>query len=176
VKIIVCPLSRLEDTLTRSGAKHVITLVRDEELIKRERDRLLGHGLELGKHLWIEVDDIDEELDGMIAPSLTHLEQLISFLGKWDGTTPIVVHCYAGISRSTAAAFILACILSPTLNEREVARRLRLASPTARPNKRFIALADSHLKRDGRMIHAVSMIGEGKGAYEGDPFSLCLDG
>jgi predicted protein tyrosine phosphatase len=176
VKIIVCPLSRLKETLNRSGAKHVITLIRDEELIKRERDSLLGHGLELDKHLWIEVDDIDEELDGMIAPTHAHLEQLISFARKWDGTTPMVVHCYAGISRSTAMAFILACISSPTRNEMEIARRLRIASPTARPNKRLIAIADSYLKRDGRMIRAVSMIGEGIGAYEGDPFTLCLDG
>jgi predicted protein tyrosine phosphatase len=175
MEIIVCPLSQLKDTLGRSRAQHVVTLVRSEELIKRERDGLLGHGLAPDNHLWIEMDDIEQELDGMIAPSQRHVEQLIGFLETCDGAGRLVVHCYAGISRSTAAALILACIMAPQLGETEIARRLRLASPTARPNARFVALADAHLKRDGRMVRAVAMIGEGKGAYEGSPFTLCLD-
>jgi predicted protein tyrosine phosphatase len=175
MEIIVCPLSQLKDTLGRSRAQHVVTLVRSEELIKRERDGLLDHGLAPDNHLWIEVDDIDEELDGMIAPSLEHIEQLIGFLERHDRAAPLIVHCYAGISRSTAAAFILACMLAPQLGESEIARRLRQASPTARPNTRLVALADAHLKRDGRMVRAVAMIGEGKGAYEGEPFTISLD-
>jgi predicted protein tyrosine phosphatase len=59
--------------------------------------------------------------------------------------------------------------------ESEIARRLRLASPTARPNARFVAIADTYLKRDGRMVRAVSMIGEGKGADKGSPFAISLD-
>jgi predicted protein tyrosine phosphatase len=175
MEIFVCPLSRLSETLGRSRAQHVVTVVRSEELIRRERDGLLGHRLNPGNHLWIEVDDIAEELDGMIAPGEQHIEELIGFLEKFDRTGPIVVHCYAGISRSTAVAYILACLLSPQLSESEIARRLRQASPTARPNARFVALADARLKRDGRMVRAMSMIGEGSGAYEGEPFAIHLD-
>jgi predicted protein tyrosine phosphatase len=126
-------------------------------------------------HLWIEVDDIAEEIDGMIAPGEAHIEELIGFLEKFDRAGPIVVHCYAGISRSTAVAYILACLLSRQLGEREIAKRLRAASPTARPNTRFVALVDTRLKRDGRMVRAMSMIGEGSGAYEGEPFTILLD-
>jgi predicted protein tyrosine phosphatase len=126
-------------------------------------------------HLWIEVDDIAEEIDGMIAPGEAHIEELIGFLEKFDRAGPIVVHCYAGISRSTAVAYILACLLSRQLGEREIAKRLRDASPTARPNTRFVALVDTRLKRDGRMVRAMSMIGEGSGAYEGEPFTILLD-
>jgi len=85
------------------------------------------------------------------------------------------VHCYAGISRSTAAAFISACVLNPERNEAEIAARLRAASQTAYPNRRLIALADRHLDRKGRMVAAVEGMGFGTGAYEAVPFALDLD-
>jgi predicted protein tyrosine phosphatase len=173
--IIVCPLSRLQETISQSGARHLVTLVRDEELIARERTGLFEHRVKLDAHLWLEMDDIAEEMDGMIAPNQEHIESLIRFLERWDRSKPLIVHCYAGISRSTAAAFISACVLSPGLSEDEIARRLRLASPTARPNTRLISIADSRLDRNGRMIRAVNAIGEGLGAYESTPFAIRLD-
>jgi predicted protein tyrosine phosphatase len=172
--IIVCSLSRLQEMVSRSGAQHIVTLVRDEELIKRERDGLRRKGIEPDNHLWLEMDDIADEMHGMIAPSVEHVEKLISFLDRWNRSLPLVVHCYAGISRSTAAAFIAACVLPPSLDETEIAKRLRLASPTARPNARFVALADSYLGRNGRMVRAISQIGDGAGAYEAEPFRLHL--
>jgi predicted protein tyrosine phosphatase len=36
-------------------------------------------------------------------------------------------------------------------------------------------LADTHLKRDGRMVRAVSRIGYGLAAYEAEPFELKTD-
>lgn len=173
--IIVCPLSQLQKTLGHSGAHHGVTLVRDDELIGRERDGLKGNVGGLDGHLWLDVDDIDDELDGLIAPGHEHVERLITFLPSWNRSMPLVVHCYGGISRSTAAAFISACVLSPRLDETEIARRLRLASPTARPNTRLIAIADCHLGREGRMVRAVTEIGLGAGAYEGEPFAIRLD-
>jgi predicted protein tyrosine phosphatase len=122
----------------------------------------------------ILMDDIAEEMDGMIAPSEEHIEDLIRFLERWDRSTPLIVHCYAGISRSTAAAFISACVVSPCFPENEIARRLRLASPTARPNTRLVSIPDARLGRNGRMIRAVSAIGEGLGAYESTPFVIRL--
>ena len=57
----------------------------------------------------------------------------------------MVIHCFAGVSRSTAAAFIAACALAPKRDEFDVARALRAASPTATPNARLVALADRAL-------------------------------
>ncbi len=173
--IIVCSLSRLQETVSQSGAQHVVTLVRDEQLIKREHEGLRRNGVEPEDHLWLKMDDIADEMDGMIAPSEEHVEKLLAFLERWDRSQPLVVHCYAGISRSTAAAFIAACVISPDLDEAEIANRLRLASPTARPNIRLVAIADSYLGRNGRMVRAISQIGEGAGTYEAEPFKLYLD-
>jgi predicted protein tyrosine phosphatase len=173
--IIVCSLSRLQETVGKSRARHVVTLVRDEELIRREREALRGNGVKPEDHLWLEMDDIAEEMDGMIAPSEQHIEQLIVFLKRWDRAQPMVVHCYAGISRSTAAAFIAACAISPERDEAEIAARLRAASPTAYPNRRLVALADRYLKRGGKMTAAIETMGFGAGAYEAEPFGLDLD-
>jgi predicted protein tyrosine phosphatase len=173
--IIVCPLSQLQKTLGQSGARHVVTLIRDDELIGREREGLRVNVGDLDGHLWLEMDDIADEMEGLIAPDQAHVEKLAAFLAGWSRAAPLIVHCYAGISRSTAAAFISACIVSPQLSETEIARRLRLASPTARPNSRLIAIADAHLGRQGRMVRAVSEIGDGTGAYEGEPFAIRLD-
>jgi predicted protein tyrosine phosphatase len=173
--IIVCSLSRLQETVGKSRARHVVTLVRDEELIRREREALRGNGVKPEDHLWLEMDDIAEEMDGMIAPSEQHVEQLLAFLKRWDRAQPMVVHCYAGISRSTAAAFIAACAISPERSEAEIAARLRAASPTAYPNRRLVALADRYLKRGGKMTAAIETMGFGVGAYEVEPFGLDLD-
>ena len=86
----------------------------------------------------------------------------------------MVIHCFAGVSRSTAAAFIAACALNPRRDEFEVARVLRAASPTATPNARLVALADEALERRGRMTAAIMEIGHGEECFEGTPFTLEL--
>ena len=96
-----------------------------------------------------------------------------SFRG-WDRSAPVVIHCYAGVSRSTAAAFIAACLLDETRSEMSIARDIRERSPTATPNALMVKIADRLLGRDGRMIEAVRSIGRGTDCYEGVPFSLDL--
>jgi predicted protein tyrosine phosphatase len=167
--IKVCPLSRLNDTVEECRAKHVVTLVRDEARLFRPAR------VEPDNHLWLQMDDITDEIEGMICPREEHVEKLVSFLERWDREQPLVIHCFAGISRSTAAAFIAACALAPQRDEVEIARRLRMASATASPNPRLIALGDSYLGREGRMLRAVDRIGYGLAAYEAEPFTLPVD-
>lgn len=84
----------------------------------------------------------------------------------------MVIHCRAGVSRSTAAALILACALYPARDPHEAAQTLRAASPIATPNPLMIALADDHLNRQGRLIQAAAAIGRGAEAPWGEPFRL----
>jgi predicted protein tyrosine phosphatase len=87
----------------------------------------------------------------------------------------MVVHCFAGISRSTAGAFVAACALNPRREELTIARELRRLSQTASPNRRIVSIGDRLLGRSGRMVDAVETIGPGRMAYEGDPFRLDLE-
>ena len=72
----------------------------------------------------------------------------------------MLIHCWAGISRSTATAFVLACERSPRVEERRIAQVLREAAPHASPNRRIVALADRLMGRGGRMIAAVEAMGD----------------
>jgi predicted protein tyrosine phosphatase len=126
-------------------------------------------------HLKISMDDITEQMDGFVAPSDSHIEQVLNFVRGWDRSAPLVVHCYAGISRSTASAFAAVCMLNPHRDEISIARQLRAASPIASPNRLIVSLADRALGRDGRMLRALDEMGPGNLMIEGRPFRLDLD-
>ncbi len=85
-----------------------------------------------------------------------------------------MIHCYAGISRSTAAAYIAACALAPERDEAAIADALRAASPSATPNPCSWRSPTGCSDRDGRMVAAIARIGRGADAFEGTPFTLAL--
>jgi predicted protein tyrosine phosphatase len=167
-RIIVCPLSQVPTSVSEHQASHLVTLIKDGTRVERP------HSISPDRHLFLTFDDIVEPIDGMIPPAEHHAKALLSFVGQWDQKQPIVVHCFAGISRSTAAAFIILCSLRPEKAEVELARGLRAASPSATPNIRLVGFADRLLERNGRMIAAIESIGRGEIAFEGTPFVLPL--
>ena len=164
----VCPLSRLHDTVALTRASHLVTLMGKDSEVQRPA------GIAAERHLFIGVNDIAEPLEGYVLPGAEHIEALLAFVQSWGRESPLVFHCWAGISRSTAAAYISACALAPERDEAAVAQALREAAPSATPNPRFIALADDILNRRGRMVDAVRRIGRGAEASEGTPFTLHL--
>lgn len=118
------------------------------------------------------MNDISEPQRGLVPPNDSHVRELIDFVVDWDRQLPLLIHCWAGISRSTAAAYITLCALNPGIDENHLAHTLRAASPTATPNTRLVLLADGLLKRNGRMARAVEEIGRGETTMEGAPFQL----
>jgi predicted protein tyrosine phosphatase len=114
-------------------------------------------------------------MDGFVAPNEGHITQVLDFVRGWDRASPLVIHCYAGISRSTASAFAAACMLNPDRDERDIALRIRAASPIASPNRLLVTLADKALGRGGRMVRALDEMGPGNLTVIGKPFRLDLD-
>jgi predicted protein tyrosine phosphatase len=172
VEIHVCPLSQLDITLQRSGARHVISLLGRETVIPELAS------LQSTTRIRLDFNDISQPREGYVEPSHHHVEQLIDFARQWhkEGTArhPLLVHCWMGVSRSTAAALIIAAALVPQEDENDLAQDLRAYSPTATPNARMIALADDCLRRQGRLVEAVKSIGRGTEAFEGAPFKLVV--
>jgi predicted protein tyrosine phosphatase len=167
--IYVCPLARLHETVITTGAMHIVTMLGDPTRMQRPRH------VPAANHLVLSMDDIIEPMDGFRPPSEEHVTRLVQFLDVWDRQGPLVVHCLAGISRSTAGAFVVACALNPERSEAAIAQAMREASPTALPNIMLVKHADKILERQGRMIEAIEKMGTNKPALEGDPFSIPIE-
>lgn len=144
----------MQDRAVELGVTHILSLLG----IEGAPDTPLG--IDPARHLHIEVDDYPASFAGDIVPTMEHVTELLDFATAWDRQGPMLVHCYAGVSRSTAAALIILCQYNPG-REMEAALALRWAAPHAKPNLRMIAIADQLLKCDGNLIDAVEAMGPG---------------
>lgn len=166
MEIIVCPLRSLESAIIAHGASHLVSLLSEPEMIATP------DAIAPGRHLKLAINDIAEPAEGMVAPAIEHAERLIDFAAAWDHARPMVVHCYAGISRSTAAALIILAAMAGHGEELSIARAMRAASPHAAPNPLLILQGDRALTRSGKLVRAVEAMGAAEFAPEGNVFSL----
>ena len=166
-RIFVCPLSDLDATLESSGARWMVSLMGPGKSSARPGRITSGF-------LSLEFHDIDGPRDDLLPPSAEDVTQLLEFFDGWDGEYPLLIHCWMGISRSTAAAAIALAQRDPTQDMEQLARRLRIASPMATPNRLMIALADEQLGLKGQLSAAIAAIGRGAEASQGEPFCLEL--
>ncbi len=167
-RVHVCSLARIDEIAHAAGARSMVTLINVGTPVTRPAC------IAPERHLFIGMSDIGQPLPGHVAPDVAHVENLLAFVRAWDRREPLLIHCWAGVSRSTAAAFVTACALNPERAEDEIASHIRASSPTATPNARFVSIADERLGRKGRMIAAVEAIGRGEDCWEGVPFALPL--
>ena len=165
-RLHVCSLARIDEAVAETGARSLVTLLNRGTPVTRPA------AIRPERHLFIAMSDIVETMDGHILPGENHVRDLLAFVGAWDRAEPLLIHCFAGVSRSTAAAFIAACALDPARRESEIAQAIRAASPTATPNARLVAAADAVLGRAGRMSEAIEAIGRGETCAVGVPFAL----
>lgn len=166
--LYVCSLAKLNDTARRVEARHVVTLINADMAVPTPE------GVSPDNHLFLGFNDIVAPIDGLLPPGEDHVQQLLDYVRKWDRKDAMIIHCWAGISRSTAGAFIAACVLNPGVSEDHIAQVLRREAPSCTPNARLVSIADRLLDRDGRMIEAIRRIGRGANAFEGTPFEMPL--
>lgn len=168
--IIVTPLSRLGEISEAHRASRIVTLINAATKVERPR-----HVAE-EDHLFLGFNDIFEPMEGMVPPGEAHVRAVFAFADTWDRVQPMIIHCYAGISRSTAGAYMTSLYLNPDQDEMALAQELRRRSPSATPNIRLVSIADDILGRKGRMVDAIRSIGRGADAFEGVPFILPISG
>lgn len=169
MKILVTPLSEIEDTIEIYRPSHMVTLLSPEHMIDTPK------GIDPARHLKLSVNDVADVAAADMPPAAHHVEKLLTFGRTWPAAEPMLVHCWAGISRSTAAAYILLCDRLGLGTEQAIAQRLRRRAPHAFPNPLLISLADEALGRKGRMIEAIRAIGRGDIVAEGVPVELPLE-
>jgi predicted protein tyrosine phosphatase len=166
--IYVCPKSMVAMAASRLRPSHLITLLDPQDDMPTP-DEVSGH-----RHLRLGMHDIVSASPMRVPPDEQHVEELLAFARGWKRQQPMLIHCWAGISRSTASAFAIACMLDQPGREHDIAQRLRQRAAHAHPNMRIVAFADRILGRDGRMVDAIDAMGPGAAVLEGELFSLPL--
>lgn len=151
--IVVCPAVHAPDLCREIRPSHVLGLMAPGDA---------APDLSVVPHrLVLAFNDIVAPRPGLVPPGERDIAAILSFGRTWTGESPLLVHCALGISRSTAAGFILACAAEPDRPETDIADALRAVARCATPNALMVSLADRQLGRDGRMAAAVAAIGRG---------------
>ena len=153
-RILVTPLSALQDALESHRPSHLITLLSPEHMIDTPAD------FPPERHLKLGVNDITDPSAGTAPPGRAHIDQLLAFSRDWDGRAPFLIHCWAGISRSMASAFTVLCDRLGQDREVEIALAIRRRAPHANPNRLLVSHADDALQRSGRMLTALKVMGQ----------------
>ena len=160
-RLLVSPLSALDDALARHRPSHLVSLLSPQYMIATPE------GFDPGRHLKLGLNDVSDPAQAEHPPGRDHIDQLIAFARGWDGEAPLLIHCWAGISRSMASAFTVLCDRLGKGREIEIALAMRRRAPHASPNARLVRHADDALGRDGRMVAALGAMGEPVAATEG---------
>jgi predicted protein tyrosine phosphatase len=169
MRIHVSPLSQFRAMVDTHAPARIISLLDPTEHWPSHE------AYDTALHLRVGVHDVTFDSDEIETPKPRHIDSILRFLEPWNADDPLYVHCWAGISRSSATAFIAACLANPGVDEALIARELREASHRAVPNERLVALADEALSRGGRMSAAIRAIHIPHIYVEGSenvPFSL----
>jgi predicted protein tyrosine phosphatase len=165
--IYVCSLHEMPEHVRTLRPGYLVSLVQPEF------QPPTPSGVRADRHLRVAVDDVSEPGYGAVVPEEDHVRELLAFLQRWPGDEALLLHCYAGVSRSTAAALI-ALSLEDDGREMEAARILRAAAPHALPNTRIVELADRLLGRGGRLVAAREAMGPAALVFEGPLVELPL--
>lgn len=104
-----------------------------------------------GELLVLRFDDVIVPGGKYRAPEPDDIQRLLAFDREHAADDALVIHCTAGISRSTAAFAILAAQRRPRA-EALVFTELRSIRPRAWPNSLMVALADELLDARGRLV------------------------
>jgi len=160
-RIVVTPLSAVTDVILRHQPSHVVTLLSPEHMIETPA------GFPAERHLRLGVNDVVDAAAGDSPPERFHVEALLDFSRTWSGVDPMLVHCWAGVSRSMAATFTILCDRLGPGSEVRAAQAIRQRAPHAYPNALLVQYADELLDRRGRMVAAIKAIGAGTMVAEG---------
>ena len=165
--IHVSPLSALNSVTARLQSYDLLTL------LSPDYPQIDWTDFACERHLRLAFHDIVEPMPGLTAPDRDLMQAVLDFGRNSEHPRALLIHCWAGISRSSAAAYAMACDRNPGF-ERDIAIELRRRSPSATPNRLMVRLADDLLERCGRMVEAIDGIGRGAEAREGEPYALPL--
>lgn len=133
--ILVCSLSKVTEMIDAHTPERIVSLLDPDFTFPEARPAYVN------RHLRLSFHDIHVPTEAQVMPSAKHIHDLLSFLAAWERTASILIHCRAGIGRSTATAYITACLHNPYTDEQVIAVALRRVSPDWSRIQRYIERA-----------------------------------
>lgn len=112
----------------------------------------LALSVAVGSTLLLRLDDISH--DGPSGPSQDHVAEILGFVEGMlaGGAARLYVHCHAGVSRSTATAYLALACRHGAGGEGDAFDELLTVTEKPWPNRRIVAHADALLGRGGRLL------------------------
>jgi predicted protein tyrosine phosphatase len=147
--ITICGLEELPGHC-EVGISHVVSILDPEWPVPEAFGAFGEHAkLELRFH------DVIEAQDGeIVVPQPEHVESLLAFGRHLRTNAQLLVHCHAGVSRSTASMAVILAQACPDLPGAVIFDELLRQRPRAWPNLRIVELGDALLGRNGALIAA----------------------
>jgi len=146
-RITICGLDELAGH-AQSGFSHVVSILDPERADPEDFTAYAPHR----RVLW-RFDDTVEHRPGFTPPAEHDVRKILK-LGEellQEKADQLLIHCHAGVSRSTATAVILMA-QNNAGRESEVFGELRRVRPRSWPNSLMIGIADTLLERDGKLV------------------------
>jgi predicted protein tyrosine phosphatase len=154
--ITVCGLEELAGHAERQ-VSHVLSILDPEQ---PEPEAFGAYG----EHARLELKfhDVIQDTPGIKGPQPEHVAQILAF-GRdilRDPADPrhLLVHCHAGISRSTASMTLLLAQAQPQLSASDILAQVVHIRPKAWPNIRILELGEQQLNRPGEFIGAAGAV------------------
>ncbi|MGO9486426.1 MAG: tyrosine phosphatase family protein [Rhodomicrobium sp.] len=172
--ITVCGLEELAGHADRE-VSHVLSILDPEQ---PEPEAFGGYG----EHARLELKfhDIIEETPGFFAPQPEHVAKMLEFgedlLRDPENVRHLLVHCHAGISRSTAAMTLLLAQAQPKLRADEVLAQVVHIREKAWPNLRILTFGEEQLGRQGEFTAAAGAVYRAQLERRPEIKSFFLDG
>ena len=111
-------------------------------------------------HLLLLFEDVSEPLHPR-GPKEIHLHQLFNWVQAVDRDElrGLVVHCDAGVSRSTASAWLTLVLLEPEVSPQELLERVETCTGSGYcfPSGLMVAIADDLLECEGKLVEALAI-------------------
>jgi predicted protein tyrosine phosphatase len=135
------------------GASHVLSILDPDHPVPEAFGAFGEH-----EKLELRFHDIIEDTPGHIAPQPEHVDAILalgrSLQSEPGATRHLLVHCHAGISRSTAAMALILAQAMPAQSAEQIIRMVHGIREKAWPNLRLIEIGDAKLGRGGTLVTA----------------------
>jgi predicted protein tyrosine phosphatase len=156
-RVTICGIPELDEHRA-AGVTHVLSILDPDHPDPSAFDTFAPH-----RRLALRFNDIIEPDPGFIAPSRIDVERVLDFGRVLFEIEPahLLVHCHAGVSRSTASTALILAQADPRRPARDIFETIVRMRPRAWPNLRILEFGDAILRRDGEIVAAASAVYRG---------------